>query len=514
MERYLFTIGGTGAKCLEALVYMGAMGIFKDDVYILHIDPDKDNGNWLTASKALESYNNVKALITQKFNIFSTTFNPFRQGQAKKVDFCPLPRKTDTSNYASFSDYAEHSLVGALLFSEKIRNDRWGIGFKGRASLGSVVSASAIKSDKEPWNTISQQILNTINSGGEVRIFLIGSIFGGSGASIFPTIGKLFSNEFKTNDNFKIGGALLFPYFTYTVPSDANKEDFAKPTNFLPKSRLHLEFYESLTTLNPFKRVYILGDKRKRSVLCEKGSSDQLNPPHHVEFLSIILAKDFFNTNGKDLDQLEYMGIYRDNNEEKEGLVKWNHIPDNANAEKKFLTFTTMALSFLGFWEPLLRESKFKETRWFKTYIGDAPQLDDKLNNLKKLFNNYIRWLLGVHIGDQTDSNLKECQINQKIQLFSARIFQDILPDNQNDEIRITEKESKEIGESLNVLKWRGAKGSSDYYEPKIKMEKSYDFLWKLACSLEINNEYSPVERLINIIEKTSNQFVNENYSS
>ena len=47
MKYYLISIGGTGAKCLEAFVHMNAAGLMKNrgEIKIIYVDPDASNGN-------------------------------------------------------------------------------------------------------------------------------------------------------------------------------------------------------------------------------------------------------------------------------------------------------------------------------------------------------------------------------------------------------------------------------------------------------------------------------------
>ena len=47
MKYYWISIGGTGAKCLEAFVHMNAAGLMKNrgEIKIIYVDPDASNGN-------------------------------------------------------------------------------------------------------------------------------------------------------------------------------------------------------------------------------------------------------------------------------------------------------------------------------------------------------------------------------------------------------------------------------------------------------------------------------------
>src|SRR5215210_6576444 len=70
MANYFIGIGGTGARCLEAVVYLASAGLLKNNLHLLIIDPDANNGN----SSAVEG------LMTHYYLLH-------RQGQPRKPQF-------------------------------------------------------------------------------------------------------------------------------------------------------------------------------------------------------------------------------------------------------------------------------------------------------------------------------------------------------------------------------------------------------------------------------------------
>ncbi|MBF0487817.1 MAG: hypothetical protein HQK98_06620 [Nitrospirae bacterium] len=281
MKNYIITIGGTGARCLESLVHLSAGGVFEKDVSVLHIDADKDNGNWLRAFTVINQYKRIKHLIRTNETEF------FRRKVAEDVDdirFYPLPEKGTNTYYTSLDEYVGDSELTKILFTPEIRRDKWDVGFKGRSSLGATATAGAFNWDKAPWHKLHSDVAASLANSEEVRVFLIGSVFGGTGSSIFPTIGKFFGDEFGKYSGFSLGGAILFPYFKYTVP-EGKKADYADPSQFLVKTKLHMQYYVSLGAQNPFKKIFMLGEKEYKKVPAGVGAKDQENPPH--ELLSI-----------------------------------------------------------------------------------------------------------------------------------------------------------------------------------------------------------------------------------
>ncbi len=507
MNLYIITIGGTGSKCFEAIVHLGAMGFFKEPINILHIDADIDNGNWQRTFDILTAYNNNKKHIThEQAELFTAIFK-----SPPKEIFYPLPINDPAvpTYFNSLDEYFPEYELTQLLYTDKVRKDSWGVGFKGRASLGSIVITGAFDWNKEPWNTIGQGIELSLQNNEEVRIFLIGSIFGGTGASIFPSLGKLFGDKFGGYQNFAISGSLLFPYFQYKIPEGEKESgDYAKPENFLPKSKLHLQYYETLSVLNPFKRIYILGESYMKEVPPGKGGSEQENPSHHIELLAVMSATDFFYTTSKNIleNKMQYRYLCR----AADRITDWTALPDSANTTKKFLVFTTMACFFVGFWYPLLKEKDFKNSIWFKKYLASDSNFDDKLDNLKKYFDDYLLWLLGIHVncGDKGTQSYKDWLCNStsdnNIHLFNSEGIKDFL----------TKPTNIEVGEKLAVFKWRPKNKEQGYYEPNVNLP--YDYLWEDACRVakKIKQEFTPFEKLLHIIYETGESFVSKNYSS
>src|SRR6185503_10683010 len=55
-KNYLISIGGTGSRCLEAVIYMAAAGVFQSPMHILIIDPDQNNGNSTRSRQLIRDY--------------------------------------------------------------------------------------------------------------------------------------------------------------------------------------------------------------------------------------------------------------------------------------------------------------------------------------------------------------------------------------------------------------------------------------------------------------------------
>ena len=69
-----------------------------------------------------------------------------------------------------------------VLYSEKERTTQLHEGFRGHPSIGAAVMAQTVLGGGEPWKTFNSKVAKDPNP----KIFLAGSIFGGTGASGLP----------------------------------------------------------------------------------------------------------------------------------------------------------------------------------------------------------------------------------------------------------------------------------------------------------------------------------------
>src|SRR6185369_1520095 len=74
MGYYAIGIGGTGAKCLEALTHLCAAGLLPGDLTMIFVDPDKSNGCLERAAQTAKMYQGIKETINfGTSHLFRTT---------------------------------------------------------------------------------------------------------------------------------------------------------------------------------------------------------------------------------------------------------------------------------------------------------------------------------------------------------------------------------------------------------------------------------------------------------
>ncbi|MGH9800787.1 MAG: hypothetical protein ACRD82_10515, partial [Blastocatellia bacterium] len=245
-------IGGTGARCVEAMVYLAAAGVFQNDLNILIVDADRSNGNSDSAKQLVESYQRLQALsqpsgpkrggIWGKFGkklpqpeLFKARINQTGDGDRLPIDWhSPNPSSVTFSRlikYQSLPDTLKKYLE--LFYTSDDLEMTMEEGYRGRTNVGSV----ALKQDLESTASLDghrmRRFLGELNrdlNQEEAKLFVIGSVFGGTGAAGLPTIPALLNNlpdEVLAPGNRQkliYGAAMMCPYFTFPPPSNNQEE--------------------------------------------------------------------------------------------------------------------------------------------------------------------------------------------------------------------------------------------------------------------------------------------------
>src|ERR1051326_8838416 len=233
MASYVIGLGGTGAKCVEALIHLCAAGLMpdrknvqgqpigKEDLYVAFVDSDVSNGSLERARITLNQYSACKSNKLGSCDLFKTqvyvgekdgktfdTWSPFAEDdttQPQLGDFFKYETLSTNSNAAADRSVA---YLMDVLYTHQEKTTSLERGFRGHPSIGAAVLSSSLNFNAgEPWANFKNRIRQDIGGDG-ARIILIGSVFGGTGAAGLPTIARLISNEFglATVSNTSLGG--------------------------------------------------------------------------------------------------------------------------------------------------------------------------------------------------------------------------------------------------------------------------------------------------------------------
>ncbi|MBM3211455.1 hypothetical protein FJZ33_04490, partial [Candidatus Poribacteria bacterium] len=145
MNYYAIGIGGTGAKCIEALTHLSAAGMLPDgELYVLFVDPDKSNGSLERAQIMLQNYIDCKTnLKLGVIDLFKTKI-----ARAEPDVWSPFgdetrPRLDNFFEYSVLKAAQDKAKAPAYLFdvlySNAEKETPLDMGFRGRPSIGAAV---------------------------------------------------------------------------------------------------------------------------------------------------------------------------------------------------------------------------------------------------------------------------------------------------------------------------------------------------------------------------------------
>ena len=298
---YLLGVGGSGAKCVEAFVRLAMCGVGPARSWVGLMDQDRSNGNVGRTRQLLAEYLDLRRALRDPggadlgvSSLFSTELHQPGAGWAW------APEAQTASSLAASTGYGglprvQQELTEAL-FSKSERLLELDEGFRQRPALGAAVTLQGLQSASGLW----QELLNALRSvghGQSVRVFLIASIFGGTGAAGFPTVARLLRDRIEhdgLSERVKLGGALLLPYFSFPPPPEGGPAIRPDSAAFMMQARGALEYYARLQSEQVFDQLYVLGNDPLISLdTYSDGGVKQVNPPLITELVAALAAIDF-----------------------------------------------------------------------------------------------------------------------------------------------------------------------------------------------------------------------------
>ena len=331
---FIFSIGGSGSRVIRSLSMLLASGVphFKsgDQVFPIMIDYDVDNGDTKRAYECVEIYNNLHAsaypIDLEKKQKTDRRF--FHTSLMKMAD---MGGELTSSFTMQFRHNPNDKTFGDAIAYDSLRGEKsktkdllktlydvsssddtelgidMTVGFKGNPNIGSVVF-----NNLKGTNELKDFFKCCQPENGD-KVILIGSLFGGTGASGIPELVKAIRNERKTA-NVQLGVIMLMPYFSFD-PSD--EKGTVKSNLFDSKTRAALSFYESSEVNNKIDSIYYIGDKERTKTPYHLGGKLQRNKSHIVDLIGAISVLHFFNTD-KSGGRKKYKYRIRDNEKNHE----------------------------------------------------------------------------------------------------------------------------------------------------------------------------------------------------
>ena len=395
MGYYAIGIGGTGAKCLESLIHLAAAGMMPDgDLHLIFVDPDTSNGSRARVEETLAHYEACK----KQFDLGQTHLLKTKIDPAHPILWTPFKEANPSLNRFFHYENFRGSPAGKLfdvLYSRSEKKIPLEAGFRGHPSIGSAVMAKTVNLEEdETWSTFHKKIADDDEG---AKVFLAGSIFGGTGASGFPTIAQIVKREL----DVKLGGALLLPYFKF-MDDGSEGELKAKSDEFLMNTQTALKHYHIWNKTGIYDTVYLFGDESRTDVENALGGPKQKNAPHFIELYAALAAIDFFKKDFGPSQDVQYFMTAR----EQSNQLKWTDLPDGNNGDtvrSRIGQLARFAFAYLSVYHPALEKiadhsKDAYRASWYVEFFERRKIAIDRalLNTLEKYCEDFLRWLANI----------------------------------------------------------------------------------------------------------------------
>ena len=372
--RQIFAIGvgGTGAKCVEALVHLNASGLLADQdgtparLGVFLVEPDQQSALLTRAQIAINRYSAMRNAIGR---------NSARFARAELRNYGQWSPLTTSSGAITLDQVFPKAVlrtqapgVAALfdcLFPPEEQSADLEVGFRGRPPIGSAVM-SRIDLEQEAqigqWQQMLSDIQTSAGSGDPPLIHLFGSVFGGTGASGVPTLGQLLKNWLKSQGltTIQVQASLLLPYFDFEGRSDDDTGVHAESRNFQLNTDAALQYLRNSGT-SCFDRVFLVGSDIKARYDFSIGGTSQANAAHLVEMLAALAVRHRAADGG---------GYAHVISRADRQCVSWNDLPDDERVGEAVARAARFAVAWKN---NISLEINDAQKVSIRTFISGAP---------------------------------------------------------------------------------------------------------------------------------------------
>lgn len=384
MKTFVFGIGGTGARVLRSLTFLLASGIeCKSTIVPVIIDPDLNNGDLTRTVNLMQRY----AMVRSALNFTNNGRNKFFGTEI--FEQCNYRLPINNSQNVSFKEFmdmdnmtTESKAMLKMLYSDRNLDSNMIVGFKGNPNIGSIVLNQFAETEE------FKNLANNFTDGD--RIFIISSIFGGTGASGFPLLLKTL----RTNDSLpnhglinkaEIGAVTVLPYFKVNQDDSSSIES----DTFISKTKAALAYYDK-NIGRDINTLYYIGDNSatQKSYDNNEGGDEQMNKAHVIEMLSALAVVDFANaqSNAGGPTYKEF-GLASD---DVENIIFSDFAPGTIAMIRKPMTQMMLFTHYLK----KMSLNSILGQQWSKDYGLDRNFFaSDFVNNLRYVQDDYENWL-------------------------------------------------------------------------------------------------------------------------
>lgn len=409
-QNFVIAFGGTGARVLEALGYLYAARVLRSPANLLMIDPDAQNGNVGIARSQLQRYHEVHGHVELPKDgvqgarpFFATPLNDEKglEGFAWRY---PNPNQSFGTLIGYASQERPHQNLLDLLFDEGDLDLHFERGYVGHAHIGSLdlvrtlkraIEAAANDEDKGDRDALQLffRALRAAALGGTARLFVMGSVFGGTGASGIPAIPTLINETLREiRDKIKLGCIQMGPYFSFPT---SDRERAPNSVNHPLATQAALYHYAATET--GYDRIYFAGSPTAKPTNTQHslGGRDQTNRAHYAELVGALAAADFLEGALPAGNTTEVLSSGATG-------VDWHKLPFARTLElrRNLTSFATFCQLYADFIADDLAKSYHRGARWTVELKKETQRTlggsEAELIALKEFAARFLEWVIEI----------------------------------------------------------------------------------------------------------------------
>ncbi|MBD9212829.1 MAG: hypothetical protein EGQ01_21390 [Ruminococcaceae bacterium] len=401
---FCYCIGGTGARIAEVAAHLCTMNMLNDkNITFIVVDKDEECGGTKRAKKVIsytEVISEIKGSDSNSGRLCRSRLSSKEDGNPTKApwNFTKAIENIQGNNNGNASlknalggNNSDNEILFDAFYSKSEQENPTSEGFYGHPSIGALMFKYMMKNTNDD---IAEPVLNylTGHTGDVVKVFIIGSVFGGTGASVFSNLAAHIRDKSSgmnnINNRLLISGVLLLPYFSFGASTNENPR--INDMEFFAKSRTALEQYSMdnfIRNLDAdgnykgnFDTIYICGQNPLHKVgKYSEGGSTQENHFDLVDLIAAYAMVDFFkkdfmqagNNGGIDNQKIGKIYEYRLHIGDNLNQVLGEHLSGNlAENLSKMLLFAAFVITKV--YAPFKSNNNIKEIRLVELTYGSG----------------------------------------------------------------------------------------------------------------------------------------------
>ena len=384
---FVFCIGGTGIRVMKSITMLMAGGMSTNGYTVVPVilDPHLDLEEKKRLHSLIDGYEDI---YKKSINNGTSTLNHldgFFNSEIKTLpEICNQTNDTQqaTGTKEKFRSYINLANLGAddinnyfveTLFSTKNLDNPLSVGFKGNPNVGTVVLGDIIEGATwfKDFKTHCEK---------DDRVFIISSIFGGTGASGYPLLEKKirFAENEPTVKNAVMGAVTVLPYYGLKDPTTTGSD--IDSANFYTKTKAALAYYDG-TVKSDY--LYYIGEKSLKQVY----DNDEKKQDDKANFIELVAASALFDFLKRERpDQQQYLTRAIESDQESLDLISlgrgYKDIVKSVSDYMLLRNFIKILPSEKYF--PLIKNRGFNEK-----FYKDAP-----FQTLLRFTDIYYQWYI------------------------------------------------------------------------------------------------------------------------